>query len=321
MAAAVAPLSFRYLRMSVTEHCNLRCTYCMPARNLRFAARAATLDVSELTRVMRVLTRAGVSKLRITGGEPLLRADLPQLIAAIAPLPGLRELALTSNGVLLGGRAAQLAAAGLQRVNISLDSLDAAQFERITRGGQLRDVLHGIEAACRAGLTPVKLNVVVMRGWNAHELPAFAELALSQPVEVRFIERMPVGPLGELGDFTSEAEMRALLAGYTLEELPHDNSPARRLRIRHGAREGTIGFVSPMSRPFCASCDRLRLTAQGTLRACLFEAAGVDVRELLRGGATDDDLQQALERAARLRRVGEVHGARIDAAAMSQLGG
>ena len=318
---AKAPLRFRYLRLSVTDRCNLRCTYCMPARDVKFLPKSALLDTQELARLVRVLARTGIEKVRITGGEPLLRRDLASLVEHIASFPGIRELALTTNAILLAAQARALAAAGLQRVNISLDSLDPGQFARITRGGRLRDVLAGIDAACHAGLTPVKINVVVMRGWNDHELPAFVELALSRPVEVRFIERMPVGSLSELGSFMSEAEMRELLQGYTLVDLPRDTSPAHPVSVRRGSAQGQIGFVSPMTRPFCASCDRVRLTAQGALRACLFDAAGVDVGALLRAGASDAELTQALERATHLRRVGEVHGAVIDTQAMSQIGG
>jgi GTP 3',8-cyclase len=205
-------------------------------------------------------------------------------------------------------------------VNVSLDSLDAERFARVTRGGRLSDVLAGIEAAAAAGLTPVKVNVVVARGLNDDELPRFAELALRMPVDVRFIERMPVGELAALGAFMSEAEMRTALSDYALEDLPHDGAPARRVRIRRGGACGTLGFISAMSRPFCAGCDRLRLTSEGRLRACLFERAGIDVRTLLRQGGSDGDLRDAFFAAASLRRPG-MHGAQIDSAAMSAIGG
>lgn len=311
---------FRYLRLSVTDRCTLRCVYCMPAGGTPFLRREEVLSLEEQARVVRVLAGRGVEKVRITGGEPLLRRGLPGLVEAVAATPGIREVTLTTNGILLAAEAARLHAAGLRRVNVSLDSLDPATFARITRGGDLREVLAGIDAALAAGLSPVKVNAVVLGGVNDAELPAFAELALSRPVEVRFIERMPVGALAAAGSFVPEEEVRARLAAYRLEELPRDGSPARRFRIADGHREGRVGFVSAMSRPFCEGCDRLRLTADGTLRACLFDGAGVDVRALLRDGAPDDAIAAAFDRAARLRPPG-VHGERIAGVAMAPIGG
>ena len=313
-------ISFRYLRVAVTDRCNLRCVYCMPQQGVTFMPRGEMLTLEEHARIVRTLAAVGIRKVRITGGEPLLRRDLTKLVGEIAELPQIRELALTTNGLLLARHAAPLAAAGLQRVNVSLDSLDPDRFERVTRGGRLADVLAGIEAAASAGLSPVKVNVVVMRGWNDDELPAFAELALRTPVDVRFIERMPVGDLASLGSFMSEAQMRSALADYDLEDLPETGAPARRVRIRRGAQQGTLGFISAMSRPFCAGCDRLRLTPEGRLRACLFERAGVDVREILRTGGSDEDVREAFFAAAHMRRPG-LHGASIDTGAMNAVGG
>jgi cyclic pyranopterin phosphate synthase len=315
-----APIHFRYLRLSVTDRCTLRCVYCMPAAGPSFLARGELLSLEEQARVVRVLAARGIEKVRITGGEPLLRRNLPWLIEAIAATPGVREVTLTTNGIRLAEEAGRLRAAGLRRVNVSLDSLDPATFARITRGGELARVLGGIDAALAAGLAPVKVNAVVLGGVNDDELDAFAELALSRPVEVRFIERMPVGALAEAGGFVPEAEVRFRLGSYRLVDLGRDGSPARRFRISDGRREGRVGFVSAMSRPFCEGCDRLRLTADGRLRACLFDGAGVDVRALLRGGAGDDALAAALDRAARLR-PGGVHGPRIDGATMARIGG
>lgn len=313
-------IGFRYLRVAVTDRCNLRCVYCMPKQGVTFLPRGDLLSLEEHARIVSVLAGVGIRKVRITGGEPLLRRDLPWLAERIARLPEVRELALTTNGLLLARYASQLAAAGVQRVNVSLDSLDPERFERVTRGGRLSDVLAGIEAAAAAGLSPVKVNVVVLRGLNEDELPRFAELALRAPVDVRFIERMPLGELSALGSFVSEAEMRAALADYDLTELPDDGAPARRVRIARGAARGTLGFISAMSRPFCAGCDRLRLTADGRLRACLFERAGVDLRTLLRTGGSDADVRESFYAAAQMRRPG-VHGGSIDSMAMSAIGG
>ena len=287
-----------YLRVSVTDWCNLRCAYCMPAGGLRWKPKADLLTRDEIARIARAAARLGVRKVRLTGGEPLVRHDLPALVEAIARVEGVEEISLTTNGVLLERLAAPLAGAGLSRVNISLDTLDPAKFRRITRRGDLERVWRGIEAAERAGLAPVKLNTVVIRGFNDDELGGLARLTIAKPWHVRFIELMPVGQLGDWGGgFPAETErtlpVQEMLArletlGLARADGPAGNGPARVFRIP-GA-QGTVGFIAPLSEHFCASCNRLRLTADGRLRPCLLTEGEVDLSEALRSGQNLDHL-------------------------------
>lgn len=318
-----------YLRLSVTDRCNLRCVYCLPELAPRFAPNGELLSDDEIVKLVEAFAHTGMSKIRITGGEPLVRPGLPALVRRLSSIPGIRDLSLSTNGVLLGGLAAELKTAGLHRVNISLDTLDPARFASIARFGNLKSVLSGIEAALEAGLAPVKLNVVVARGMNDDEVGAFAALTDNKKLHVRFIELMP---MGETGFFTPERRVplgelmaaAAPLAPASHEDRPLGHGPARYYR-RPGAA-GTIGFISALSCGFCDSCNRVRLSSSGTLIPCLDGDEGVDLRTPLREGAGPDTLT-ALIRGA-IRAKPESHGmvaraASLDASPrfMCQIGG
>ncbi|MCR4295833.1 MAG: GTP 3',8-cyclase MoaA [Elusimicrobia bacterium] len=304
-----------YLRLSVTDRCNLRCVYCLPEAAARFAPGADLLSDDEVVALAGAFARLGVSKIRLTGGEPLVRPGLPALARRLRALPGVEDLSLSTNGVLLAGLAAELKAAGLSRVNVSLDTLDARRFARITRFGDLKSVLDGIEAAVEAELAPVKLNVVVAKGMNDDEIRAFAALTDNDPLHVRFIELMP---MGETGFFTPErrvplAEMMA--AAGPLEPAsaaPLGHGPARYYR-RPGAA-GTIGFISALSCGFCGSCNRVRLSSTGTVIPCLDGEDGVDLRTPLRRGAGPEELMTLIEAAVRVKPESHGMGARAAAA-------
>lgn len=283
-----------YLRISITDRCNLRCAYCMPAEGVRWQPRGDLLTSGEIVQVVEATVRLGVKRIRLTGGEPLVRPDVIQIISALARINGIQDIGLTTNGMLLEKLAPALADAGLSRVNISLDTLDEEIFHRLTRMGNFRQVWRGIAAAERAGLTPIKLNTVVIRGVNDAELIDLARLTIDHPWHVRFIELMPIGNTGDWGAdytaaperFVSVQEMRERLAPLGLmtpeRDAPVGSGPARTYRIPGAA--GTVGFISPLSEHFCAACNRLRLTADGRLRPCLVQTGEVPVREALRDG-------------------------------------
>lgn len=281
-----------YLRISVTDRCNLRCAYCLPPSGVRWQPRADLLSIAEIVRVVEVAAGLGFRKVRLTGGEPLVRPDLPALVCAIAQIPGIEDISLTTNGMSLEKLAAPLAEAGLSRVNVSLDTLDPEKFHRLTRFGNIERVWRGIEAAERAGLTPIKLNTVVIRGMNDDELLDLARQTLTHAWHVRFIELMPMGNEGDWGEglpvsgerYFSVQEMLTRLTplGLTPASGPVGNGPARTYRIP-GAL-GTVGFISPLGEHFCATCNRLRLTADGRLRPCLLLNDEIPVRESLRQG-------------------------------------
>src|SRR5436189_5440823 len=261
------------LRVSVTDKCNFRCRYCMPAEGLEWLGREEVLTFEEIARLVRVLARMGVDEIRLTGGEPLVRRDLPVLVDLLAATPGVPDRSLTTNGVLLDRFAGPLVAACLRRLNVSLDSLSHVRFAEITRRDALDRVLAGLEAAERhPELRPIKINCVAIRGFTELEVPALAELARRKPYVVRFIEFMPLDAdeAWREDDLPTGGEIRALIeARWPLEELPaKPSSTARRFRFADGA--GEIGFVNPVSEPFCSTCDRIRLTADGQLRTCLF---------------------------------------------------
>lgn len=274
-----------YLRISITDRCNLRCVYCMPPRGVAWRPHTEILTYEEILEVARAASSAGLTRMRLTGGEPLVRAGAVDLVAALAELDGV-QVALTTNGTLLARFAAELKAAGLARVNVSLDSLDPATYRRLTRVGGLSDALSGIEAAVDARLDPVKINVVVIKSLK-QDLEAFAELTLHLPVHVRFIEYMPIGrePVYSEDDFVSGDEVRSRierLGKLHPAHSPQGWGPARYSRLP-GAL-GTIGFITPLSNHFCATCNRLRITADGQLRSCLFSEDMIDVRSVLRAG-------------------------------------
>jgi cyclic pyranopterin phosphate synthase len=315
------------LRVSVTDKCNFRCKYCMPAEGLEWLERDELLTFEELARLVGVMAAMGVEEIRLTGGEPLVRRDLPVLVSLLAPIPGVNDLSLTTNGVLLDRLAGPLVDAGLRRVNVSLDSLSHVRFAEITRRDALDRVLTGLAAAeSYPELSPIKVNCVAIRGFTEEEVPAFAELARRKPYVVRFIEFMPLDAdqAWRGDDVLTGAEIRALIEEHwPLEEVPAKaSSTARRFRFADGA--GEIGFVNPVSEPFCSSCDRIRLTADGQLRTCLFSRKEWDLKGPLRDGASDADLAELVRWAVRHKelkhRINEPGFVRASRS-MSQIGG
>jgi cyclic pyranopterin phosphate synthase len=316
------------VRISVTDKCNFRCTYCMPAEGLEWLSRNEILSFEEIARLVRVLARLGVDEVRLTGGEPLIRRDLPALVGMLSTTAGVRDLSLTTNGVLLDRLAGPLVEAGLQRLNVSLDSLNHVRFAEITRRDALDAVLRGLEEAERyPELRPIKVNCVAVKGFTETEVPALAELARRKPYVIRFIEFMPLDAdeAWREDDVLTGAEIKAIIEAEhgPLVELPAKaSSTARRYRFADGA--GELGFVNPVSEPFCSSCDRIRLTADGQLRTCLFSRNEWDLKTPLRDGASDDELTRLLRFAVRHKELkhrindpGFVRASR----SMSQIGG
>ena len=286
-----------YLRISVTDRCNLRCVYCMPAEGIDLLAHEDVLSYEEIYRVATAAAELGIKKVRITGGEPLVRIGLSSLIGMLAQIDAIDDIALTTNGILLAQYADELKAAGLRRVNISLDTLKPDKFRLITRGGDLDAVLKGIEAASIAGLNPIKINVVVMAGSNDDELTDFACKTVDDGWHVRFIEHMPFNSEMSSSSFVSVNEVRERLA--SLGELEpctfKGNGPAKYYRLPQA--KGTIGFITPVSEHFCFHCNRLRLTADGRLRPCLLSEQEIDLRQPLRQGISAEELKKLIKRA------------------------
>jgi len=318
----------RSVRVSVTDKCNFRCTYCMPAEGLEWLGRDEILTFEEIARLVGVLASLGVDEVRLTGGEPLIRRDLPVLVEMLAAIPGVRDLSLTTNGVLLDRLAGPLVAAGLKRINVSLDSLSHVRFAELTRRDALDAVLRGLEEAERyPELRPIKVNCVAIKGFTEEEVPALAELARRKPYVVRFIEFMPLDAdeLWREDQVLTGGEIRALIEERygPLVELPAKaSSTARRYGFADGI--GELGFVNPVSEPFCSSCDRIRLTADGQLRTCLFSRREWDLKTPLRDGSSDEQLVAALRNAVahkelkhRINERGFVRASR----SMSQIGG
>ena len=298
------------LRISVTDRCNIRCFYCMPNENVRFKPRSEILSFEEIERFVRVVSRLGVRKLRLTGGEPLVRSALSTLVAELAGIPGIEDIALTTNGILLAEQAAALKAAGLKRLNISLDALKEETFERISRRPGLDRVLAGIFAAQREGFEKVRLNAVAIRGITEDEVVPLGEFARQHNLELRFIEFMP---LDAEQNWTSEhvlsgEEIRARLEDAFGPLLPANrpdpSQPAMDFYFADGC--GRIGFINPVSHPFCGDCNRLRLTAEGQVRNCLFSTAEWDARAILRSGGSDEELAQLVRDCVRAKKLG--HG-------------
>jgi cyclic pyranopterin phosphate synthase len=288
------------LRVSVTDRCNFRCQYCMPAEGLPWLDRAEILSFEEIERVVRLFAGMGVTDVRLTGGEPLVRRDFPRLVRMLAEVDGVEDLSLTTNGYLLERDADALVAAGISRVNVSIDSLQRDRFFNMTRRDALPQVLRGLEAIARhPEVRPVKVNAVAMRGFTEQEALPFAEFARSTAFQVRFIEFMPLDAdrAWTADSVLSGDELRRIIdAVHPLEERPREpHSTARVYRFRDG--RGEIGFVNPVSEPFCADCNRVRLTAEGKLRTCLFSLHETDLREPLRSGTSDADLEEIVRRA------------------------
>lgn len=286
-----------YLRVSITDRCNLRCVYCMPSDGIIPLDHKEILHYEEIIRVVRIAAGIGVRKVRITGGEPLARKNVIYLISEIGNIEGIKDLSLTTNGILLSGYANKLSEAGLKRINISLDSLRPDRYKEITRGGDLRLVLRGIEDAEKAGLSPIKINMVPIRGLNADEIEDFAKLTFKLPYQIRFIEFMPFGTEGLWSPerFVSVEEIKSIVEGVgplTPAKLKR-SGPAQYFRF--DSAPGVIGFISPISNHFCGECNRLRLTADGKLRPCLFSETEIDLKPALRGGAPDDELERLIK--------------------------
>ena len=301
------------LRVSLTDRCNLRCTYCMPAEGMTWLPRDELLDNDELVRLIGIgVGRLGISTVRLTGGEPLLRPDLEELISRVADLDPSPQLALTTNGIGLADRAQRLVRAGLHRINISLDTLDAETFRRLARRNRLADVLAGVRAAQAAGLHPVKINTVLMRGVNDHEALDLVHWAMAEGVQLRFIEQMPLDAqhAWKRSEMVTAAEIKAQIATeLELVEDPGDalrrgSAPAELFRV--AGTDHRVGIIAAVSQPFCGACDRVRLTADGQLRNCLFSAAESDLRGALRRGAGDDEIAGQWLRAVAGKRAG--HG-------------
>lgn len=313
-----------YLRLSVTEACNFHCAYCTPNGHVTPSTSPLTLD--EIASVVRAAVTLGVTKIRLTGGEPLLRRDIVDIVRTIAQIDGVRDLALTTNGFFLARIAEPLAQAGLNRVNISLDSLHRERFAQIVGSDAFDTVWAGIVAADQAGLAPLKINVVAMRGINDDEFEDLARLTIERDWHVRFIELMPVGASEAARDFFNRHfiaanELIARLPALMQGESPRGNGPARTYRLP--AARGTIGFITPASEHFCNACNRIRVTANGALCACLFGDRGVDMRHALCEGVSAAALQELLARAIGSKPERHPFGDdySIDASAMSQIGG
>lgn len=296
------------LRISVTDRCNIRCFYCMPAGNVQFMNRKELLTFEEIERFVRIGVGLGLNKVRLTGGEPLVRKDLHVLVRKLSSIPEIHDIGITTNGILLAEQAAELKEAGLSRINISLDALNPKKFEEITRRTGYEKVLEGIEAAKRVGFDPIKINTVSIRGMTEEEIVPFGQLARESGVEVRFIEFMPLD-----ADNAWERE-KVLFAHEIIERLSNEivpllpvgeqdeHAPASEFEFSDGV--GRISFIASVSRPFCRNCDRFRITADGKLRNCLFSTEETDVKSLLRGGVADEEIAEAIRASVAAKKEG-----------------
>jgi len=315
------------LRVSVTDRCNFRCSYCMPVEGMPWIERSEILSFEEIERLVRLLVELGIEDVRLTGGEPLVRPEFPLLVQRLAKIPGLRDLSLTTNGYLLADQAEALVTAGVNRVNVSIDSLARARFFEITRRDALDRVLEGLDAiAAFPRVRPVKVNAVPMPGFGAVEVRRFCSLARDRSFQVRFIEFMPLdgGRSWRATDVLTGAEVRAMVEReHPLREVPREpHATARVFAFADG--QGEIGFVNPVSEPFCAECNRIRLTADGMLRTCLFSHHETDLRGPLREGAGDTELRHIVEDAVwrkELKHQINEPGFRPPARSMSAIGG
>jgi cyclic pyranopterin phosphate synthase len=289
-----------YLRISLTDRCNLRCVYCMP-EDMKFRPRVELLQDDELLLLVQLFTELGFHKFRLTGGEPTVRANVVELVRGIVQTPGVRSVSMTTNGLLLKQLAQPLAEAGLERVNVSIDTLDPVKFKRLTRWGDVQDVWDGVVAAEAAGLLPMKLNAVIVRGYNEDDVVDLAALTLQHPWQMRFIEMMPFGDVAEFqqAQVVTAQEMRDRIEARLGALVPVDggrlDGEARLYRLAGG--QGDVGFISSVTEPFCASCNRARLTADGKLRMCLLREYEMDLLTPLRAGAGVDELKALITKA------------------------
>jgi len=318
-----------YLRISLTDHCNLRCVYCMPLQGAAYAPLEGLLTAREIERVARAAASVGFRKVRLTGGEPTLRPDLVDIVERVARVPGIRDVAMTTNGILLPRLAPALAAAGLRRVNVHVDSLDPDRAARVMRWATFDDIWAGIEAAYAAGLTPLKLNCVVVAGYNEEDVVDLARLTLARDWHVRFIELMPLGG-GEcarvaMDDFVSNVVTRSRIeeALGALEPQAASSPSDESKNFRLAGASGVVGFISPVSDPYCGSCNRMRLTADGRFHLCLLKDDELDVRAALRSGADDEAIASILLRAVGAKPTGHELRAGISTVerSMHHLGG
>jgi GTP 3',8-cyclase len=289
----------RDLRISVTDRCNFRCTYCMPFEEYKWIERQEVLSFEEIERVARLFLGFGIQKVRLTGGEPLVRKDLHQLIARLSAIDGLGDITLTTNGALLAQQASELHAAGLRRINVSIDTLRPDRFTALTKRGNLDDVLAGLFAAKKTGMAPIKVNAVIIRGTNDDEILDLVEFARSNGFEMRFIEYMDVGNANawSLQKTVPKSEILEIVnARFPVREVgrAHGSAPAVDYEFLDGA--GEIGIIGSVTEPFCSSCTRLRLTADGKLVTCLFAESGFDLKALIRSGASDDELTEQVSK-------------------------
>jgi len=287
--------NINYMRISITDRCNLRCLYCMPKEGVDLLGHASILSLEQIARLVRVAAGIGIRKVRLTGGEPLVRRNVVQLVKYIKDIDGIDDISLTTNGVLFADMAADLQAAGLDRVNFSLDSLIEEKYGYITRAGKLSAVMKSIDLALAMGMDPVKINTVLIRGFNDSEILDFAQLAYAHPLHIRFIEFMPIGDLqfwNRDNILTSEETRRIIKKKYHLVEGKKikGNGPAKYYYLEGG--KGSVGFISPMSNHFCAECNRIRMTAEGRLRGCLYDRNESDLKLALENRASDEQLRQ-----------------------------
>lgn len=312
-----------YLRISVTDRCNFRCLYCRPAGGISLRRSHEILRYEEIERVARAAASLGINKVRLTGGEPLVRKGVVDLVEMLASIPGIDDISMTTNGALLANYAQGLAQAGLKRVNVSLDSLKEEHFREITRGGRLNDTLAGIDAARKAGLSPIKVNMVVVQGLNDDETLDFAGLS-REGWHVRYIELMPLGPGVDWRGLSVEEireEIESHLGSLEPAKVDLGGGPARYYRLP-GA-QGTIGFIAPLSECFCEGCNRLRLTADGRLRPCLLSDEEIEIKPPLRRGATLEELREIISQGAHMKPSGHRLAERVwpQERTMSEIGG
>lgn len=273
--------NINYLRISITDLCNLRCKYCMPEEGIQKECHSNILSLEDFYKISKVMVDLGINKIRITGGEPLIKRDIVSLIEKISKLNGIKEIALTTNGILLGKYAEELKQAGLTRVNISIDTLDEEKYSEITRGGKLTDVLKGIEKAKKVGLTPIKLNVVLMGGFNVNEIGNFVELTRNEKMDIRFIELMPIGEALKIKNVFRVDGNTILEKVPELREVEREDrsSPAKYFKLENGV--GKVGIIEPVSCKFCKDCNRIRLTSTGKLKLCLHSEDEIDLKPYL----------------------------------------
>lgn len=299
-----------YLRLSVIDHCNLRCVYCMPIRDLQFVQSEQLLTATEIETVVRCAADVGFRKVRLTGGEPTLRSDLVEIVRRVARTDGIEDVSITTNGIFLPRMLDQLVAAGLQRVNLHIDSLNPDRVKQVMRFASLDSIMAGVEAVQRAGLAPVKVNCVVVRGYNDRDVVDLAKMAIERDWFIRFIELMPLGG-GEcaqlsLSQFVPSDETQALIEQSLgiLVPLPQTNAADESRNFRIDGSKGVIGFISPVSYPYCGDCNRMRLTADGKLHLCLLNDAELDVRSVLRNGGGDKRIRSILMQAVKSKPTG-----------------